>query len=163
AAHDESRAAVAGQPAVAAGYGGRGYHALAPDGAGAGQPGRTGRAHPGVRAGRRLACRGARGDRALPRGGRDAAPADPGGGAGTDPATTGGTSEPAEATPEARQRHAQLSAEITEHNHRYHVLDSPLISDAEYDQLMRELRGLEEHYPDLRTPDSPTQKVGDVI
>ncbi|HEY2552889.1 MAG TPA: NAD-dependent DNA ligase LigA [Streptosporangiaceae bacterium] len=71
--------------------------------------------------------------------------------------------EPAEATAPARQRHAQLSAEITEHNHRYHVLDSPLISDAEYDQLMRELRGLEEQYPDLRTPDSPTQKVGDVI
>jgi DNA ligase (NAD+) len=74
-----------------------------------------------------------------------------------------GPAEPAEATPAARQRHAQLSADITEHNHRYHVLDSPLISDAEYDQLMRELRGLEEQYPDLRTPDSPTQKVGDVI
>ena len=43
------------------------------------------------------------------------------------------------------------------------MLDSPLISDAEYDALMRELRELEERYPDLRTPDSPTQKVGDVI
>ncbi|HZR50611.1 MAG TPA: NAD-dependent DNA ligase LigA, partial [Streptosporangiaceae bacterium] len=48
-------------------------------------------------------------------------------------------------------------------NHRYHVLDAPLISDAEYDALMRELRALEEQHPDLRTPDSPTQKVGDVI
>ena len=63
----------------------------------------------------------------------------------------------------ARQRHAGLVIEITEHNHRYHVLDSPIISDAEYDALMRELRGLEDTYPELRTPDSPTQKVGDVI
>jgi DNA ligase (NAD+) len=63
----------------------------------------------------------------------------------------------------ARHRHADLVAEITEHNHRYHVLDAPVVSDAQYDALMRELRGLEERYPDLRTPDSPTQKVGDVI
>jgi DNA ligase (NAD+) len=71
--------------------------------------------------------------------------------------------EPEAANAAARHRHADLAAEITEHNHRYHVLDSPLISDAEYDALMRELRSLEEQYPDLRTPDSPTQKVGDVI
>jgi DNA ligase (NAD+) len=71
--------------------------------------------------------------------------------------------EPATADPAARQRHAALTVEITEHNHRYHVLDSPIISDAGYDALMRELRGLEERYPDLRTPDSPTQKVGDMI
>jgi DNA ligase (NAD+) len=63
----------------------------------------------------------------------------------------------------ARHRHADLVVEITEHNHRYHVLDAPVISDAEYDALMRELRELEERYPDLRTPDSPTQKVGDVV
>ncbi len=68
----------------------------------------------------------------------------------------------AAASPAARQRHAELATEITEHNHRYHVLDSPLISDAEYDALMRELRGLEEQYPELRTPDSPTQKVGGI-
>jgi len=72
-------------------------------------------------------------------------------------------SEPEAANAAARHRHADLAAEITEHNHRYHVLDSPLISDAEYDALMRELRSIEEQYPDLRTPDSPTQKVGDVI
>jgi DNA ligase (NAD+) len=71
--------------------------------------------------------------------------------------------EPTVADPAARQRHAGLAVEITEHNHRYHVLDSPIISDAEYDALMRELRGLEEQYPELRTPDSPTQKVGDMI
>jgi len=72
-------------------------------------------------------------------------------------------SEPPAADTAARQRHAALVVEITEHNHRYHVLDSPIISDAGYDALMRELRGLEDTYPELRTPDSPTQKVGDVI
>ena len=60
----------------------------------------------------------------------------------------------------ARHRHAELSVEITEHDHRYFVLDSPLVSDAEYDLLKRELIALEERYPELRTPDSPTQKVG---
>jgi DNA ligase (NAD+) len=59
----------------------------------------------------------------------------------------------------ARQRHAQLSVEITEHDHRYYVLDSPVVSDGEYDALMRELRALEARYPELRTPDSPTQRV----
>jgi len=63
----------------------------------------------------------------------------------------------------ARHQHARLSAEITEANHRYHVLDSPTISDAEYDAFMRELRALEERYPELRTPDSPTQRVGGAI
>ena len=60
----------------------------------------------------------------------------------------------------ARQRHAQLSVEITEHEHRYYVLDAPVVSDAEYDGLMRELLALEERYPELRTPDSPSQRVG---
>ena len=62
-----------------------------------------------------------------------------------------------------RARHAELAAELTEHNYRYHVLDSPLVSDAEYDALMRELRELEGRHPELRTPDSPTQKVGAMI
>ncbi len=66
------------------------------------------------------------------------------------------TSGPGEA---ARQRHAQLSVEITDHDHRYYVLDAPVVSDAEYDALMRELRALEEQHPELRTPDSPTQRV----
>ncbi len=60
---------------------------------------------------------------------------------------------------DARKRHAELSLEITEADHRYYVLDSPTISDIEYDTKMRELRALEEEYPDLRTPDSPTQTV----
>jgi DNA ligase (NAD+) len=75
-----------------------------------------------------------------------------------------GTSVSAERAPEAapadaRRRHADLSLEITEADHRYYVLDSPTISDIEYDTKMRELRALEERYPDLRTPDSPTQSV----
>jgi len=64
-----------------------------------------------------------------------------------------------EAPAEARRRHADLSLEITEADHRYYVLDSPTISDIDYDTKMRELRALEEQHPDLRTPDSPTQTV----
>jgi DNA ligase (NAD+) len=59
-----------------------------------------------------------------------------------------------------RQRHKQLSETITEHRERYYVDDSPTVSDAEYDQLMRELEALEDANPELRTPDSPTQTVG---
>jgi DNA ligase (NAD+) len=62
-----------------------------------------------------------------------------------------------------RARAVELAAELTEHNYRYHVLDSPVVSDAEYDALMRELRELEERHPELRTPDSPTQNVGAMI
>ncbi|HEX6497743.1 MAG TPA: NAD-dependent DNA ligase LigA [Micromonosporaceae bacterium] len=66
----------------------------------------------------------------------------------------------AEPTPQARERHAELSVQIEEHRYRYFTLDAPTVSDAEYDQLMRELTALEERYPALRTPDSPTQSVG---
>jgi DNA ligase (NAD+) len=72
------------------------------------------------------------------------------------------TEAPEPASPELRHRHAELAAEITEHNYRYHVLDSPLVDDATYDAQMRELRALEDEHPDLRTPDSPTQKVGGI-
>ena len=51
-------------------------------------------------------------------------------------------------------------AELLEHQYRYHVLDSPLISDIEYDTMMRELQSIEEQIPELRTPDSPSQRVG---
>src|ERR1700750_3430040 len=64
-----------------------------------------------------------------------------------------------EAPAAARRRHAELSLEITEADHRYYILDSPTISDIDYDTKMRELRALEEQYPELRTPDSPTQTV----
>jgi DNA ligase (NAD+) len=60
----------------------------------------------------------------------------------------------------AKQRIERLRAKINHHNYRYYVLDSPEISDAEYDELMRELKGLEEKYPQFLTPDSPTQRVG---
>jgi DNA ligase (NAD+) len=62
-----------------------------------------------------------------------------------------------------RERHAELAAELLEHQYRYHVLDSPLISDIEYDTMMRELEAIEEQIPELRTPDSPSQKVGGMI
>jgi DNA ligase (NAD+) len=65
-----------------------------------------------------------------------------------------------EPPPEAKERHATLSTELEEHQYRYHVLDAPTIGDGEYDALMRELVSLEDRYPGLRTPDSPSQRVG---
>ncbi|HLU43197.1 MAG TPA: NAD-dependent DNA ligase LigA [Microthrixaceae bacterium] len=61
---------------------------------------------------------------------------------------------------QTEQRAEALRAEIAEHDHRYHDLDAPIISDAEYDELVRELRALEEEFPELITPTSPTQRVG---
>ena len=58
------------------------------------------------------------------------------------------------------ERAAHLREQLWMHNYRYHVLDDPIISDAEYDALMRELRAIEESYPDLIVPDSPTRRVG---
>ncbi|MDI6857580.1 MAG: NAD-dependent DNA ligase LigA [Dehalococcoidia bacterium] len=60
---------------------------------------------------------------------------------------------------EAKQRVEELRSLISYHDYRYYVLDSPEISDAEYDELMRELRSLEQRFPQLITPDSPTQRV----
>ncbi len=62
----------------------------------------------------------------------------------------------------ARHKAAELRAQIERHNYRYYVLDDPEIPDAEYDRLMHELRTLERSYPELITPDSPTQRVGGV-
>ena len=62
--------------------------------------------------------------------------------------------------PEIEQRAGELRAEIAEHNRRYHVEDDPAISDAEYDALVAELRAIEAEFPELVTPDSPTQLVG---
>src|SRR5579871_3801351 len=58
------------------------------------------------------------------------------------------------------QRAAALRRELAEHSWRYYVLDSPSVSDAEYDRLYRELEALERAHPELVTPDSPTQRVG---
>ncbi|MEE1757060.1 NAD-dependent DNA ligase LigA [Streptomyces sp. SP18CS02] len=60
---------------------------------------------------------------------------------------------------EAREKHAQLAEQVEEHRFRYYVKDRPIVSDGEFDRLLRELEALEEEHPELRTPDSPTQKV----
>ncbi|MGI5837950.1 MAG: NAD-dependent DNA ligase LigA, partial [Chloroflexota bacterium] len=60
----------------------------------------------------------------------------------------------------AQERVEELRQRINHHNYRYYVLDDPEISDGEYDQLMEELRSLEAAYPELSSPESPTQRVG---
>jgi DNA ligase (NAD+) len=71
--------------------------------------------------------------------------------------------EPRSATPEAKERHRQLSEEVEDARWRYYVLDDPTLDDADFDQRMRRLEELEERFPQLRTPDSPTQKVGGAV
>ncbi len=77
--------------------------------------------------------------------------------------------EPGDATPdtdpqaELRQEHRVLAEEVEEARWRYYVLDDPTIDDADFDKKMRRLEALEEEVPDLRTPDSPTQKVGGAV
>ncbi len=61
---------------------------------------------------------------------------------------------------QARARIIHLRDEINYHNYRYYILDDPEITDSEYDRLLRELQDLEQRYPDLISPDSPTQRVG---
>src|SRR5262245_53496124 len=61
---------------------------------------------------------------------------------------------------EAQRRVDELRSLIRHHDYLYHVLDRPEIADAEYDELVRELKGHEERFPELLTPDSPTQQVG---
>ena len=61
---------------------------------------------------------------------------------------------------EAKQRHAELSAEIRRHDHAYYVAGRQLITDREYDQIFAELQKLEQDFPELVTPESPTQRVG---
>lgn len=60
---------------------------------------------------------------------------------------------------EVQERHTALAEQIEEHRFRYYVKDAPIVSDAEFDRLMRELEALEGEYTQLRTPDSPSQKV----
>ncbi|MDQ6934409.1 MAG: NAD-dependent DNA ligase LigA [Actinomycetota bacterium] len=71
-------------------------------------------------------------------------------------------SEPATAEG-ARAEHQQLAERVEEARWRYHVMDAPSVSDADFDQQMRRLEALEERYPELRTPDSPTQTVGGAV
>ena len=63
-------------------------------------------------------------------------------------------------TPEIRKRVEQLRAQLTYHAEKYYVYDAPEISDYEYDRMFAELKGLEEQYPELYSPTSPTQRVG---
>lgn len=65
------------------------------------------------------------------------------------------------ATPEILQRVEQLRQQLLKANYAYYVLDSPVMEDAVYDRLYRELQNLESQYPELVSPDSPTQRVGD--
>ena len=62
--------------------------------------------------------------------------------------------------PEVRRQWSELADEVREHQFRYYVRDAPIISDAEFDLLLRRLAAIEEQYPELRNPDSPTQIVG---
>ncbi len=62
--------------------------------------------------------------------------------------------------PQAQQRINELTEVLHQYNHEYHVLDNPSVPDAEYDQKMQELRNLEEEFPELTSPESPTQRVG---
>ena len=77
--------------------------------------------------------------------------------------------EPGDITPETdpqadlRQEHRVLAEQVEEARWRYYVLDDPTLSDADFDRGMRRLEALEEEVPDLRTPDSPTQKVGGAV
>ncbi len=64
---------------------------------------------------------------------------------------------------EARSEHQELAERVEEARFRYYVKDDPTLSDAEFDQMMRRLEELEEAFPQLRTPDSPTQKVGGAV
>ena len=64
---------------------------------------------------------------------------------------------------EAEKRAAELRAVIEKHNHNYYDMDSPTIEDDEYDALMRELRGIEQQFPELAVPDSPTHRVGGTV
>jgi DNA ligase (NAD+) len=63
-------------------------------------------------------------------------------------------------SPEVMSRVIDLREQLNYHNYRYYVLDDPVVSDAEFDRLLQELTRLEEQYPELVTPDSPTQRVG---
>ena len=64
---------------------------------------------------------------------------------------------------EVKQRIEDLRSQLNEHNYNYYVLDNPIISDFEYDRLLRELEELEAQHPDLVTADSPTQRVGGAV
>ncbi|EUA33938.1 DNA ligase, NAD-dependent [Mycobacterium xenopi 3993] len=71
-----------------------------------------------------------------------------------------GSAEVDQVAPDIRRQWQELADEVREHQFRYYVRDAPIISDAEFDKLFARLVALEEQYPELRKPDSPTQLVG---
>jgi DNA ligase (NAD+) len=71
-----------------------------------------------------------------------------------------GAGEPADVPAEVRERHQALAEEVRGHQFRYYVLDDPTVTDGEFDALLGELQQIEERYPALATPGSPTQQVG---
>ncbi|TCO57099.1 DNA ligase (NAD+) [Actinocrispum wychmicini] len=77
-----------------------------------------------------------------------------------EPAEIAVESVPAEIPAQVRTEHADLAEEVRGHQFRYYVLDAPTVSDGEFDKLLGRLQALEEQYPGLATPDSPTQQVG---
>ncbi len=76
---------------------------------------------------------------------------------------TDGPPTPKSATPGAREEHARLVDDIEDARWRYFVLDDPTLDDGDYDRRMRRLQELEDEFPELQTPDSPTQKVGGTV
>src|SRR6478609_7047007 len=75
--------------------------------------------------------------------------------------SAGCSSRPRASLTEAPAKRAEeLRKQLEYHGHRYYVLDDPEISDADYDELINELRAIEAEHPELLTPDSPTQRVG---
>src|ERR1700712_17871 len=72
-------------------------------------------------------------------------------------------SDPRTATPEAREEHQRISEEVEDARWRYYVLDDPTLDDADFDRRLRRLEALEQEFPELQTPDSPTQKVGGAV
>ena len=77
-----------------------------------------------------------------------------------DDSARGGELEASEAEAEARHHWTELAQRILDAQDAYYAIDAPTISDAEYDRLMVELKKVEDDHPELRTPDSPTQRVG---
>jgi len=71
--------------------------------------------------------------------------------------------QPTAATPEAREEHRRIADEVEDARYRYYVLDDPTLDDADFDRRLRRLEALEAEFPELQTPDSPTQKVGGAV
>ncbi len=71
--------------------------------------------------------------------------------------------EPQSPPPDVRDRHAELAEQVEDARWRYYVLDDPTLDDHDFDKRLRELEAIEEEFPELRTPDSPTQKVGGAV